>query len=202
MSEALEDGMAIDQDRYLRTMRTKIDQLSGMVDDLFELSKIDAGMLTLAIAEISLYDIVSDAVADLGDLADGRLISVESSNVDNLTVRADPRELSRAIGNLLMNAVQHTPPRTPVTVIAERAPDGRPMISVIDAGGGIPEVDLSRVFEAGWRGSGARTALPGGKTAGAGLGLAIVAGILRAHDGEATVHNVPGGCRFDLVLPV
>ena len=201
ISEALEDGMADDQDRYLRKMRSKIDQLSGMVDDLFELSKIDAGMLTLALSDVSLYDVVSDAVADLGALADGRLISVESSSVDNLTVRADPRELSRAISNLLMNAVQHTPPGTPVTVIAGPSADGRPTISVIDAGGGIPEDDLVRVFEAGWRGSDARSPLPGGKTGGAGLGLAIVAGILHAHDGEATVRNVRGGCRFDLVLP-
>jgi signal transduction histidine kinase len=193
--------MADDQDRYLRKMRSKIDQLSGMVDDLFELSKIDAGMLTLELSDVYLYDVVSDAVADLGALADGRLISVESSSVDNLTVRADPRELSRAISNLLMNAVQHTPPGTPVTVIAGPSADGRPTISVIDAGGGIPEDDLVRVFEAGWRGSDARAPLPGGKTGGAGLGLAIVAGILHAHDGEATVRNVMGGCRFDLVLP-
>jgi len=201
ISEALEDGMADDQDRFLQNMRIKVDQLSGMVDDLFELSKIDAGMLTLSVSQVSLYDVVSDAVADLGTLAHGREISVESSDVDDLTVRADPRELSRAIGNLLTNAVQHTPAGTPVMVIAGRSADGRPTISVIDAGEGIPDVDLGRVFEAGWRGSGARTPLAGGRTAGAGLGLAIVAGILRAHDGEATVRNVPGGCRFDLVLP-
>jgi signal transduction histidine kinase len=201
LSEALEDGMADDQDRYLRNMRTKVDQLSGMVDDLFELSKIDAGMLTLSVTDVSLYDVVSDAVADLGSLAHGRSITVESSSAGDFTVQADPRELSRAITNLLTNAVQHTPPGTPVTVIAGRSSSGRPTISVIDAGGGIPDVDLGRVFEAGWRGSGARTPLTGGKTAGAGLGLAIVAGILRAHNGEATVRNVPGGCRFDLVLP-
>ena len=201
IAEALEDGMADDKDRYLRNMRTKVDQLSGMVDDLFELSKIDAGMLTLSVSEVSVYDLVSDAVADLGVLARGREISVQPSDGDDFMVRADPRELSRAINNLLTNAVQHTPAGTPVTVLAGRSTDGRPTISVIDAGGGIPEVDLARVFEAGWRGSGARTPLPGGKTAGAGLGLAIVAGILRAHDGEATVRNVPGGCRFDLVLP-
>jgi signal transduction histidine kinase len=201
ISEALEDGLADDRDRYLQNMRSKVDQLSGMVDDLFELSKIDAGMLTLSVSDVSLYDVVSDAVADLGGLAEGRLISVESSSADDFTVRADPRELSRAISNLLTNAVQHTPAGTPVTVRAGLASDGRPIISVIDAGGGIPEVDLERVFEPGWRGSGARTSLPGGKTGGAGLGLAIVAGILRAHQGEATVRNVPGGCRFDLVLP-
>jgi signal transduction histidine kinase len=201
ISEALEDGMVDDQDRYLRQMRVKVDQLSGMVDDLFELSKIDSGMLALETTEVSLYDIVSDAVADLGPLADGRQITVESTSVDDLTVTADPRELARAIDNLLTNAVQHTSAGTPIRVIAGRSADGRPSISVIDQGGGIPEDDLSRVFDAGWRGTAARPPLAGGRTGGAGLGLAIVRGILAAHRGEATVTNVPGGCRFDLVLP-
>lgn len=201
ISEALEDGMVDDQDRYLRDMRTKVEQLSGLVDDLFQLSKIDAGMLELTVSDVSLYDIVSDAVADLGSLADGRNITVQSSRAEDLTVRADPRELARAINNLLLNAVQHTDPGTAVTVIAGRFIDGRPSISVIDQGGGIREDDLARVFEAGWRGETARSPLSGGRTAGAGLGLAIVAGIIHAHAGEATVRNVPGGCRFDLVLP-
>jgi signal transduction histidine kinase len=201
ISEALEDGMVDDQDRYLRQMRVKVDQLSGMVDDLFELSKIDSGMLALETTEVSLYDIVSDAVADLGPLADGRQITVESTSVDDLTVTADPRELARAIDNLLTNAVQHTAPGTPIRVIAGRSDDGRPSISVIDQGGGIPEDDLGRVFDAGWRGTAARPPLAGGRTGGAGLGLAIVRGILAAHRGEATVTNIPGGCRFDLVLP-
>jgi signal transduction histidine kinase len=201
MSEALEDGLVDDQDRYLREMRAKVEQLSGLVDDLFQLSKIDAGMLELAVSEVSLYDIVSDAVADLGSSANGRDITVESSRTEDLTVRADPRELARAISNLLLNAVQHTAPGTPITVIAGRSTDGRPSISVIDQGGGIREDDLERVFEPGWRGASARSPLAGGRTAGAGLGLAIVAGIVNAHSGEATVRNIPGGCRFDLVLP-
>lgn len=201
MSEALEDGLATDQDLYLQQMRTKVEQLSELVDDLFELSKIEAGMLKLSISEVSLYDIVSDAIADLGPLAAGRNIVVEASRREDLTVRADARELSRAINNLLLNAVQHTEPGTQITVAAGRSVDGRPNISVIDQGGGISEEDLGRVFEAGWRGTAARSPLPGGRTAGAGLGLAIVAGIVKAHAGEATVRNIDGGCRFDLLLP-
>jgi signal transduction histidine kinase len=206
MSEALEDGLVEDQGRYLRQMRVKVEQLDGMVNDLFQLSRVDSGLLTLALTDVSLYDVVSDAVADLGPLAAGRAITVEAPNVDDLTVRADPRELARAMSNLLTNAVQHTPPGTPVTVIAGRRADGRPSVSVIDSGGGIPEAELERVFEAGWRGQVSRSRAESSKTGGAGLGgaglgLAIVAGILKAHNGEATVRNVPGGCRFDLILP-
>ncbi len=201
MSEALEDGLVDDQDRYLQQMRVKVEQLSNLVDDLFELSKISAGMLQLNVSDVSLYDIVSDAIADLGPLTRGRDIRVEATSAADLTVRADPRELARAIGNLLTNAMQHTPSGTPVTVIAGRAGDGRASISVIDQGGGIAEDDLERVFEPGWRGTSARAPLAGGRTAGGGLGLAIVAGILQAHEGHATVRNIPGGCRFELLLP-
>jgi signal transduction histidine kinase len=74
---------------------------------------------------------------------------------------------------------------------------------VIDAGGGIPDTDLGTVFEPGWRGSPARTPpVHGGPSSGAGLGLAIVRGIMSAHRGEASAQNVPGGTRFDLVLPL
>jgi signal transduction histidine kinase len=201
MSEALEDGLADDQPRYFAQMRVKVDQLTSMVDDLFELSKIDSGLLKLNLTEVSLYDVVSDAVAELGRLADGRTVRVEAAHRDDLTVTADARELSRAISNLLINAVQYTPDGSSISVIAGRAADGRPSISVIDQGGGIAEADLARIFEPGWRSTSARTPLAGGTSSGAGLGLAIVRGILHAHRGEATARNIPGGCRFDLVLP-
>lgn len=80
--------------------------------------------------------------------------------------------------------------------------DDRAMVSVVDEGGGLDEADLERVFEPAWRGSKARTpSLHDGATGGAGLGLTIVKGIMRAHHGEVAVRNVPGGCRFDLLLP-
>ena len=77
------------------------------------------------------------------------------------------------------------------------------MLTVEDAGGGIPESDLSKVFQAGWRATPSRTPEQlVGRSAGAGLGLAIVQGIVEAHSGEITVQNVPGGCRFDVRLPI
>ncbi|MDQ0577625.1 sensor histidine kinase [Agromyces albus] len=204
MAEALEDGIAADPARYHRQMRMQVDQLSSMVDDLFELSKIDSDALRLSLKEVSLYDIVSDTVADLRPASQGREIRVEAPLAQELVVMADPRQLSRAIGNLLMNVIQHTPQGSPITVAVDLV-DDRAMVSVIDAGGGIDEADLDRVFEPAWRGSKARTPSledtrsSGG--AGLGLGLAIVKGIMSAHRGEVSVRNVPGGCRFDLLLP-
>ncbi|KRE30627.1 cell wall metabolism sensor histidine kinase WalK [Agromyces sp. Soil535] len=201
MAEALEDDIAPDPARYHRQMRIQVDQLSSMVDDLFELSKIDSDTLRLALKEVSLPDIVSDTVADLRPASRGRDIRVEAPLGHDLVVTADPRELSRAIGNLLMNAIQHTPEGAPITVAVDLV-DDRAVVSVIDGGGGIDEADLDRVFEPAWRGSQARTpSMHDGSSAGAGLGLAIVKGIMSAHRGEVTVRNVPGGCRFDLLLP-
>lgn len=205
MAEALEDDLAADPQRYHRQMREQVTRLSAMIDDLFELSKIDSGTLRLALQEVSLYDIISDTVADLRVVSAGRDIHIESRRDGDLIVRADPRELSRAISNLLLNAIQHTPPGSPITVKAA-VRDGHPFVAVIDAGGGIDEDDLNRVFDPGWRGTPARTpqspvVTSPLRSSGAGLGLAIVQGIAKAHQGEVTVQNVPGGCRFDLILP-
>lgn len=206
MAEALEDELAADPQRYHRQMREQVARLSAMVDDLFELSKIDSGTLRLSFQEVALYDVISDTVADLRPLSHEREIRIETGIGSDAIVRADPRELSRAVSNLLLNAIQHTPPGSPITVAATII-DERASITVIDTGGGIDEADLHRVFEAGWRGAAARTPVQPDssphalRSSGAGLGLAIVRGIAAAHEGEVTVRNVPGGCRFDLILP-
>lgn len=207
MAEALEDDLATDPQRYHRQMREQVARLSAMIDDLFELSKIDSGTLRLSLQEVSLYDVISDTVADLRPVSGGRDIRIEAGLGRSAFVQADPRELSRAISNLLLNAIQHTPAGSPITVAASVV-DGRASVTVIDNGGGIDEDDLHRVFEPGWRGGSARTPdtrpeAPGEslRSSGAGLGLAIVRGIAVAHQGEVIVRNVPGGCRFDLILP-
>ena len=208
MAEALEDGMVEDPERYYTQMRGQVDRLTGMVDDLFELSKIHSGTLRLRLQPVSLYDLISDTVAGLWPIAQAKSLDLRFAGEKGLTILADPRELSRVVGNLVMNAIQHSPAGSSI-VVSVTASTGsgagatdHAVISVTDAAGGIPEQDLSRVFEAGWRASGPRTpvAEPLG-TGGAGLGLAIVQGIVRAHHGEVRVRNVPGGCRFEVLLP-
>jgi signal transduction histidine kinase len=195
MAEALEDGMVEDPARYYPRMRDQVDRLSGMVDDLFELSRIHSGTLRLALEPVALYDLISDTVAGFGPVAHAKSLDLRFAGETGLTVLADPRELSRVVGNLVMNAIQHSPSGSPITVSVRERGDGGAVISVEDAAGGIPEQDITRVFEAGWRASEPRT--PGG----AGLGLAIVQGIVTAHQGEVVVQNVPNGCRFDVLLP-
>jgi signal transduction histidine kinase len=202
MAEALEDGLAHDPQRFHRQMRSQVDHLSGMVDDLFELSKIQSDALSLTFEPVSLYDLVSDAVAELGALAASRSITLRETRSPDLTVVGDARELARVIGNLLINAIAHSPASSEILVTTQRDDNGNAVLSVVDAGGGIPEEDLSKIFQAGWRATSARTPEQmWGRSTGAGLGLAIVRGIVEAHAGGITVKNVPGGCRFDVSLP-
>ncbi|MGV9251421.1 sensor histidine kinase [Streptomyces sp. NPDC003697] len=195
MSEALEDGVAADPDRYLRQIRTEVGRLDGMVGDLFELSRIHAGTLPLSLSRTSLYDLVGDALAGADPLARELGVRLVGDRVEPVPVEVDGKEMSRVLGNLLVNAIRRTPADGTVAVAAERSPEGV-VVSVTDGCGGIPEEDLPRVFDTGWRGTHART-----PPAGAGLGLAIVRGIVEAHQGRATVRNIPGGCRFEVVLP-
>ncbi|MFC8732484.1 sensor histidine kinase [Luteimicrobium sp. NPDC057192] len=207
MAEALEDGLVDDPARYHRQIQAQADRLSGMVDDLFELSRVHSGTLALCLEPVALYDLVSDAVAELTPLARARSVTLRQTGPTDLTVVGDARELARAVGNLLINALQHSPAGSEVVVSTTAETADQVAVSVVDAGGGIPEADLTRIFEAGWRGSSARTpesvddAADHVRATGAGLGLAIARGIAEAHDGGVRVRNVPGGCRFDVLLP-
>lgn len=200
MTEALEDGLAADPARFHHQMRLQVDRLTSLVDNLFELSKISSGNLVLRLEPLSLHDLISDAAAELAAVASAKSISLVESTSPDHTIVGDPRELSRVVSNLLMNALEHTPVGGEIRISTLQDAEGM-TLSVHDSGAGIAEQDLHRVFDAGWRGTHART--PGDTIAGssgAGLGLAIVRGIVEAHDGLISARN-ENGCRFDVRLP-
>jgi signal transduction histidine kinase len=197
MAEALEDGVAADPPRYHKQIRAESERLATMVDDLFELSRIQSGTLQLSPDQISLGDLVSDVLASTEVLAHEHGVLLDGQAAGQLAVLADPRELSRALANLLTNAIRHTPPGGRVHVEARREHTDA-LLTVADGCGGIPEADLPRVFDMAWRGTDARSPSP---DSGAGLGLAIVRGIAEAHEGSVRVLNAGEGCRFELRLP-
>ncbi|MER7762215.1 HAMP domain-containing sensor histidine kinase [Streptomyces sp. NPDC097619] len=196
MAEALEDGVAADPSRYHRQIRTEVERLDTMVGDLFELSRIHAGALELSPSRVSLRDLAADALLGADPLARERGVRLLGEDIAHAPVEVDGKEMTRVLANLLVNAIRHTPADGTVAVRVGRAADTA-VLSVTDGCGGIPEEDLPRVFDTGWRGSPART-----PPSGAGLGLAIVRGIVEAHAGRAEVSNVPGGCRFEVTLPL
>jgi len=197
MAEALQDGIARDPARYHRQILAEATRLSVMVEDLFELSRIQSGTLALALDEVEAGDLVSDTVASMEPLAYARGIRLDGEAARSLVIRVDARELSRALANLVTNAIRHTPEDGRVLVRASAGADDV-LITVADGCGGIPEADLGSVFDLAWRGSKARTP---GADGGAGLGLAIVRGIVEAHQGQVRVVNTRAGCRFEIRLP-
>lgn len=201
MAEALEDGVAADPDtvlEYHRRIRAETDRMAQLVDDLFELSRINAGTLRLLPTTVPLGEVVSDAIAGIRPLADGRKVTVVAAESGWPAVRASEPELARVVTNLLINSVRYTPEDGTVQIAAGRERDNV-WLAVSDTCGGIPDGDLDRVFDIAFRGERART--PGVSGSGGGLGLAIVRGLVEAHGGRVDVRNTGGGCRFEVRLP-
>jgi signal transduction histidine kinase len=202
VAEALEDGVVADPATvadYHRRIRVETDRMTRLVDDLFELSRINAGALQLALSRVPLADVVSDAIAAAAPLAADRRVRLVAAESGWPTVLASEPELARVVTNLLVNSVRYTPPDGTVHIEGGHDQDDA-WLAVSDTCGGIPDADLPRVFDVAFRGERARTPAPTG-AAGGGLGLAIVRGLVEAHGGRVGVDNTETGCRFVVRLP-
>lgn len=200
MAEALDDDI-VDDDvtvkRYHSQIRTDAERLTALVDDLFELSRINSGSLRLGTEKVDLSDAVADALADAASAADVKGVAVVERLPSLPTVEVSARECCRALDNLLDNAIRHTPPGGAVRIEAESG-GGAVRLHIADECGGIPEADLPRVFDIAFRGDEARQR----DERGGGLGLAIARGLIEAHGGGVSVANAGRGCRFTVSLPV
>jgi signal transduction histidine kinase len=150
MTEALEDGMAADVPAYYRKIIAQTDLMAGMVNDLLELSRIHAGTMRLKAEPLDLYDLASDAIADLAALAEQHGITLDGGGRRECLALADGPSMGRAIRNVVLNAIVHSAPGSRVTVQVGREGD-RAVVAVTDGCGGIPEEDLPHVFETGWQ---------------------------------------------------
>jgi len=200
IAETLEDGLSPEPERHARQLGSHVTRLHSLIGDLFELSRIDAGTLALARQTVSLTDLVSDIVADYGPLTAQHEVALEIVATSSVTADVDPSALSRAVTNVLVNAIEHSPAGGLVTV-GVGAVEGAARVRVRDRGPGIDADDLPHVFEAGWRATSARTAPRVGLAGGAGLGLAITRAILEAHGGSASVARAEPGTEFTLLPP-
>ena len=160
VSEGLEDGVIDDVPGALRQMRATVDRMTGLVDDLFELSRLSAAPPPRHRSAVSLRELAEDVAGENGEHARSsgvRLAVSTPTDDDRLAVQGDPDELTRAVTNLVGNAIRHTAPGGTVTLAVDREPDGRVRLAVTDGCGGIPTDDLDRVFDIGWRGDEQRT---------------------------------------------
>lgn len=197
MAEAIEDGVAPADGSYPARIRAEADRMGEMVDNLLALSRIHSGRLILHRERLDVGDLVSDALAATRPLAHCRSVDLQGEAVGSAIAQVDASGLARVLDNLLGNAVRFTPAGGQVRVTAERTPAGV-RIRVADGCGGIPAQVRERMFEPWWRGDEART--PGAGD-GAGLGLAVVHGIVTAHGGTVTVGESPGGCVVEVLIP-
>jgi signal transduction histidine kinase len=205
MVEAIDDGVVRDPAmaaRYQHTIRAEVTHLSALIDELFELSRLESGTLTLHRETVALDDLISDAIEAAHEQAEQAHISLRGEIAGALPLlEVDARQIYRALVNLLQNALRHTPAGGAIVIAAaecahpvgSRDAGQHVRIRVIDTGEGIRASDLPHVFERMYRGETARTRLaaelPEGRQGGAGLGLAIAKGIVEAHGGTISAHS-------------
>ena len=194
MLEAIEDGLA-SADDYLPTMREQVRMLSMLVDDLFELARIDAGVLSLEMRLAPIAPLVDSALRLLRPEADARGISLSSDIDTTAEAQFAPDKIERVLFNLLTNALRHTPSDGSVAVHLERR-DAELLFRVDDTGEGLDDESPDRMFDRFWRADRARSGN------GAGLGLAIARGLVEAHGGRIWAENRPqGGASVSFTLP-
>ena len=200
MAEALEDGVVDDRasvERYHRAMRVESERLGALVDDLFELSRITAGVVDADQPFVAIGELVAAVVSAAEPAASTKGVCILNLLDDLPAVLVPESDLRRVLHNLLDNALRHTRDGGTIVVGGELLGETA-QISVTDECGGIPEADLPHVFDVAFRGDTARTRDNGG----GGLGLAIAKGLLEAHRGSIQIVNRAPGCRFTLRLPV
>lgn len=201
MAEALDDSVVEGEEarRYYATMRREIDRLSRMLDDLFLLAQMDSGGLRLTREPLPIEEIVSEVVDALQPHARQYDVSVDLMSAGPATANVDGGRIERAVANLVRNAIEHTPAGGRVAV-ALSADNGWIAVEVSDTGDGIDPDDMPHIWQRFYRAEKSRRREPRNAD-GAGLGLAIVRGIVEAHGGMVSAESAQGGSVFAIRLP-
>jgi signal transduction histidine kinase len=199
LTQALDDDLVDEETarRYVHTMGANVHALGTLIDDLFELSRLDAGDFTWTTQAVPLSELIQETIAAIRAQADAGNVAVSAEIAPGLgPAQANPEKLQRVLSNLLQNAIHHTPPDGSVLVTAQPA-SGAVQIEVSDTGQGIAAEDRPRVFDAFYRGASeaART------RAGSGLGLAISRAIVEAHGGRIWLAEASHGTKVRFTLP-
>ncbi len=194
MIEAVEDGIATPE-QYIEALSGQVRTLRSLVDDLFELARIDAGVLTLELEDASLTGLVDSCLRGLEAEAGRRHVRLETRLDGAPPVRCEPKKVERVLLNLVTNALRHTPSDGSIAVVVEPIRN-EVRVSVEDSGDGIAQDALERAFDRFWRADPARS--PGNS----GLGLAIARGLVEAQGGRIWAENRrTGGARVSFTLP-
>ena len=199
--EGLLDGVYETTPEHVGATLEETRLLSRLVEDLGTLALAESGQLTMSMATLDVNDLLAEsalAYAAQAQSAGIQLLAEPADDVSPLTVNADAGRLQQVLGNLIANALRHTPEEGTITLRAARDQDAI-HLEVEDTGEGISEEDLPFVFDRFWRGDRARTHKA---TVGGGLGLAIARQLVRDHGGAIDVRSSVGkGTIFTITLP-
>jgi signal transduction histidine kinase len=197
--ESIDDGVATGEtrDRYLAEIRTHVGVLSDLIDDLFELSRIEAGDISWTMGQVELHGLIGDTVAAMRAPAAERGVTIATElPPGDVVAEANAEKVQRVLFNLIQNAIRHTPADGSVTVRAKSYRAGVE-IEVADTGDGIPAADRDRVFDAFFRGGEDASR----SSDGAGLGLAVSRAIVERHGGRIWLEPGEDGTRVRFSLP-
>ncbi len=181
-----------DREQFLATIESQTDRLTDTVTDLLDMSRLEAGSVQVRLEPVEIRPLLQDVALATASVTGGRTVSVNAS--PGLWARANHALLLHALTNLVENAAKYSKPGAPISVSGDRE-SGRVVISVADAGPGIPAAELPFVFERFYRGTSARQVL------GTGLGLSIVKSMVELNRGRITVESSPAGTAFRISLP-
>jgi len=197
LAAAIDDSVVDEAKRreYAGRMNTHVRQVAALIDDLFDLTRLETRELEWTMERVEVRELVHDAVEAMRPAADAGSVAVRAHvNGSRVASRGNREQLSRVLFNLIQNAIHHTPPDGSVTVLVEEREDAVE-IEVADTGAGIARAQRDRVFEPFFRGDASR------QTPGAGLGLAISRAIVEAHGGSIWLEDATAGTRVRFRLP-
>ena len=199
--DAIDDDLVTDPSTrrdYLRRISTNVHVLSALIDDLFELSRLESGDIRWTMERVMLDELVQETIDAMRPHAEAGAVTVHAELAPQLAAaQANPEQIQRVLFNLIQNAIRHTPADGSVVVRAAPASEGAIEIEVADTGPGIAGDERDHVFDPFFQG----TARAAGSDAGAGLGLAISRAIIEAHGGRIWLADAESGTCVRFRLP-
>src|SRR5438445_541568 len=187
------------QSYYLNRVKSNVERLTRMINELLDLSRMEAGKIELNIGNVRMRELITDVVEGFQAMAQGKGIALQTRQPDDLpAIRGDRDKLHQVLTNLVQNAIKFTPTGGEVWVESQMRDDGFLQIGVVDTGCGIPPHELDKVFERFYRGTSRSPDDPRW-----GLGLTIARSLVKLHGGQIWEESTPGqGSRFYFTVPI